>query len=146
VGMGKVSYSASEALAYGYLRPTDRIIMNRERLLSAAKASVLAMDKEGYVQPKPRDDIRLPGASMALPTANLMLYTMQKGGYVTDHDVTVTRHLVRIFSGGDIAPGTCVSEQHILDLEKEAFLSLCGEEKSQQRMEHMLTTGKPLRN
>ena len=145
VGMGKVSFSAVEARTHGYLLPTDTIVMNRESLLQRAKNEVLAMDMAGYEQPQPREDLKLPGPSL-MPAVKTMLWGMKKGGYITDHDEVVTLHLARIFTGGDIYPGSTVSEQHILDLEKEAFLSLCGEEKSQARMEHMLTTGKPLRN
>jgi len=145
VGMGKVSFSAVEARMHGYLLPSDTIVLNRESLLQRAKNEILAMDLAGYVQPKPKEDFKLPGNTL-MPAVKTMLWGMKNGGFITDHDEKVTLHLARIFTGGDIAPGQLVSEQHILDLEKEAFLSLCGEEKSQARMEHMLTTGKPLRN
>jgi len=145
VGMGKVSTSAMEARMHGFLLPTDTIVMNREGLLQQAKNEIIAMDLIGYQQPMPREDLKLPGASL-MPAVKTMLWGMKKGNYITEHDEVVTLHLARIFTGGDIYPGSTVSEQHLLDLEKEAFLSLCGEEKSQARMEHMLTTGKPLRN
>lgn len=144
IGMAKVSTSAGEARAMGFLRPSDKIVLDIDRLLGDAKQMALGLAKSGYV---PADErvVKLPGKS-GLAAIELFLYQMQEGGMATAHDVTVGKQLAKVLTGGDIPYGATRTERQLLDLEREAFLSLCGEEKSQARMQAMLTTGKPLRN
>jgi len=142
---GKVSTSAKDAQRLGYLRPTDRFTMNQDRLLYEAKHAALAMVADGYAVPRPRDDIKALG-ERAIAAAETQLYNMRSGAYISDHDELIARKLANVLAGGKVTPGTVVTEQYLLDLEREAFLSLCGERKSQERMQHMLATGKPLRN
>ena len=98
----------------------------------------------GY-EPPQQEKIRVVGAD-GKAVLNLGIYTMRQGGYISDHDVIIAQKLAHVLAGGDVNPNTYVTEQYLLDLEREAFLSLCGEPKSQERMHHMLTKGKPLRN
>jgi 3-hydroxyacyl-CoA dehydrogenase len=143
--MAKVATSGPEAVKLGYLRPTDTMTVNRDYLIEDAKKTVLAMNMEGYTTPRPRNDIRAAGKD-TLAMLKLALWTMHESGYITEHDVTVSTKIGHVLCGGDVLADTKVTEQYILDLEREAFLSLCGEPKTQARMEHMLNTGKPLRN
>ena len=145
IAFGRVSTSAKDAQRLGYLRPTDRFTMNQDRLLYEAKQVALAMVAEGYTASRPRDDIKVLG-ERAIATAETQLYNLKSGGYISDHDDLIARKLANVLAGGKVTPGTVVTEQYLLDLEREAFLSLCGERKSQERMQHMLRTGKPLRN
>ena len=116
-----------------------------DRLVADAKQVVIDLSKEGYVQPQPRSDILALGES-ALATLKLGLFMMKRGGYISDYDELIGKKLARIMCGGDLNHQTQVSEQYLLDLEREAFLSLCGERKTQERIGYMLKTGKPLRN
>ncbi len=145
IAMAKVSTSGPEAVKLGYLRPTDRLTVNRDYLIEDAKKTVLAMNLEGYRPPRPLEAIRVAGRD-TLAMIKLALWTMHESGYITDHDVTVSTKVAYVLCGGEVLPDTPVSEQYLLDLEREAFLSLCGHPKTQARMQHMLTTGKPLRN
>jgi 3-hydroxyacyl-CoA dehydrogenase len=145
VGMAKVSTSAKEAREMGFLRPWDRITIQRDFLIRDARETVLAMNREGYEAPRPRTDIALPGRS-AFPAFAYGLYTMKAAGQISEHDEKIGRKIARVLTGGDVPPGTMLSEQDLLDMEREAFLSLCGEEKTQARIQHMLMKGKPLRN
>jgi 3-hydroxyacyl-CoA dehydrogenase len=145
IAFGKVSTSAKDAQRLGYLRATDRITMDQDRLLYEAKQTALAMVAEGHTAARPSDDIKVLG-ERGIAAAETQLYNMRSGGYITDHDDLIARKLAGVLAGGNVTPGTAVSEQYLLDLEREAFLSLCGERKSQERMQHMLRTGKPLRN
>lgn len=146
VAMAKVSTSAKEAFALGYLREgMDRISINRDFLIHDAKKSVLAMAADGYRKPVRGAKVRMPGRG-AMAMFEYALYTMRVAGYISEYDAHIGSKLSTIFSGGDVAPGREVDEQHLLDLEKEAFLSLCGEEKTVERIQHMLMTNKPLRN
>ncbi|MBW2047824.1 MAG: 3-hydroxyacyl-CoA dehydrogenase [Deltaproteobacteria bacterium] len=145
IAMAKVSTSGPEAVKLGYLRPTDKMTVNRDYLIEDAKKTVLAMNMEGYVPPRPRDDIRVPGEN-TFAMIKLALWTMHESGYITDHDVTVSTKVGYVLCGGNVLADTRVTEQYLLDLEREAFLSLCGDPKTQARIQHMLTTGKPLRN
>jgi 3-hydroxyacyl-CoA dehydrogenase len=145
IALAKVSTSAFEAQSLRLLRPSDGVTMNRDRLLHDAKAESLALAESGYAPPLLRADIPAPGDAM-LATLKLAVYILQQGGYASDHDATVATHLATILCGGNITAGTPVSEQYLLDLEREHFLSLCGERKSQERIAHTLKTGKPLRN
>lgn len=145
IAMAKVSTSGQEAVKLGYLRPTDKMTVNRDYLIQDAKKTVLAMNIEGYVPPRPKNEIRVPGeATFAM--IKLALWTMHESGYITDHDVTVSTKVGYVLCGGNVLADTKVTEQYLLDLEREAFLSLCGDPNTQARIQHMLTTGKPLRN
>ncbi len=145
IGMGKVATSAQEAKAWGILRPSDAISMNGDRLIADAKQEVLNLSASGYVQPVERTDILALGES-AQSAMKLALHMMKRGGFISQHDEHIGKKLARVMSGGDLNHQTFVSEQYFLDLEREAFLSLCGERKTQERIAAMLKTGKPLRN
>lgn len=145
IAMAKASTSAAEARSLGLLSPADRITMNRERLLLDAKAQAAALAESGYIPPQPRTQIPAPGTA-ALAMLETGIYLMGEGGYASEHDQKVARWAAYILAGGRITPGTLVSEQYLLDLEREAFLSLCGERKTQERIAFTLKTGKPLRN
>jgi 3-hydroxyacyl-CoA dehydrogenase len=145
IGMARVSTSAIEARELGFLRDTDHITMNRDRLIEDAKQTALAMVREGYTPPRPRTDIAVPGQS-ALSAIKLAIHMMVKGRFISEYDGHVARKLAYVIAGGDLSHRTLVSEQYLLDLEREAFVSLCGERKTQERIQHMLKTGKPLRN
>ena len=127
------------------LRPSDNITMNRARLLADAKQQALRLAESGYAPPLPRTEIPAPGESV-LATLKLGVHWMREGEFISDHDAIIGRHLANVLCGGAITPGTPVSEQYLLDLELEAFLSLCGERKTQDRIASTLKTGKPLRN
>ncbi|PYI55847.1 3-hydroxyacyl-CoA dehydrogenase/enoyl-CoA hydratase family protein [Paenibacillus flagellatus] len=145
IGMAKVSGSAPDAVRLGLMRAVDRHVMNRDRQLFEARRTVLELDRDGYAPPGGDGTIRVVGRN-GRAVLELGAYTLKEGGYISDHDYTIARKLARVLSGGDVPGGTSVSERHLLDLEREAFLSLCGEPKTQARMQHMLATGKPLRN
>jgi 3-hydroxyacyl-CoA dehydrogenase len=145
IGMAKVATSAREAQQMGFLRSSDRIVMNRDRLIAEAKQTVLEMAREGYRPPKPRTDIPVLGNS-ALATMKMGLHLMRQSGYISEHDQKVGTKLAYILSGSDLSSKQKVSEQYLLDLEREAFLSLCSERKTLERIQHTLKTGKPLRN
>jgi 3-hydroxyacyl-CoA dehydrogenase len=145
LGMGKVATSAQEARAWGLLRDSDAISMNGDRLIADAKQEVLNLAAAGYVQPVERSDITALGES-AQAAMKLALHMMKQGGFISEHDELIGKKLARVMSGGDLNHKTLVSERYLLDLEREAFLSLCGERKTQERIAGMLKTGKPLRN
>ena len=146
IGMAKVSMSAKEASElYGFLRPTDQITLNKDNLIYDAKQTVLAMVKEGFKPLRPRTDIVVAGRE-ALATLRLGARNLKLGGYISEYDEFVADKLINVIGGGDVTPGTIVNEQRLLDLEKEAFLSLCGEQKTQDRIQYMLMNNKPLRN
>jgi 3-hydroxyacyl-CoA dehydrogenase len=145
IALAKVSTSGPEAVKLGYLRPTDKMTVNRDYLIQDAKNTVLAMNMEGYTPPKPLDEIRVPGEN-TLAMIKLAIWTLHEQGYATDHDVTVSTKVAHVLCGGNLLPDTKVSEQYLLDLEREAFLSLCGDPNTHARIQHMLNTGKPLRN
>jgi 3-hydroxyacyl-CoA dehydrogenase len=145
IAMAKVSTSAAEAKSLNLLTTDDGITLNRERLLLDAKAAAEALADSHYLPPLMRTDIPAAGESV-LATLKLGAYIMQQSGYASEHDVKVAGHVAHILCGGRVAPGTRVSEQYYLDLEREAFLSLCGERKTQERIAYTLSSGKPLRN
>jgi 3-hydroxyacyl-CoA dehydrogenase len=145
IALAKVSTSAAEARALNLLTTDDGITLNRERLLLDAKAAAEALGDAGYLPPAMRMDIPAAGESLRA-TLKLGAYMMQQSGYASDHDVKVASHVAHILCGGRVAPGTRVTEQYYLDLEREAFLSLCGERKTQERIAYTLSSGKPLRN
>lgn len=145
IGMGKVATSAQEARSWGILRDSDAISMNGDRLIADAKQEVLNLAAAGYIAPVPRTDITVMGES-AESAMKLALHMMKQGGFISDHDLLIGSKLAHIMAGGTINHKTQVSEQYLLDLEREAFVSLCGTRKTQERIAGMLKTGKPVRN
>lgn len=145
IARAKVSTSGKDARNLGFLRPQDKITVNQDHLLYDAKETVLAMAREGYSPLRPRDDIRVTGRT-GRAYLELIIYTMREGGYITDYDGHIARKLAYVLTGGDVALNTLVTEDYLLELEREAFVSLCGEKKTQDRMKHLLQTNKPLRN
>lgn len=145
IALAKVATSAEEARALGFLSADDTLSMNADRLIADAKKEVLALSATGYVQPQQRTDVLALGES-ALSTLKLGIHQMKRAGYISDHDAEIGTQLARILTGGDLNHPTRVSEQYLLDLEREAFLSLVSKRKTQERIAHMLKTGKPLRN
>jgi 3-hydroxyacyl-CoA dehydrogenase len=145
IATAKVATSAPEARALGFLSESDRISMNRERVLSDAKARALELFRAGYEPPVPRTDIPAPGESL-LAALKMGVHLMRQGEYITDYEVKLGGKIAEVLCGGKVTPGTPVSEQYILDLEREGFKSLCGEKKTQERIQHTLKTGKTLRN
>src|SRR2546423_3155722 len=145
IALAKVATSAEEARTLGFLSADDTISMNGHRLIADAKKEVRSLAASGYVQPQPRTDILALG-NAALATLKLGIPQMKRGGYISDHDSLIGEKLARILTGGDLNHQTRVSEQYLLDLEREAFLSLAGQRQTQERMAHTLKTGKPLRN
>lgn len=144
IGTAKVSTSGPEARGLGYLRKSDRIVANRDHLLYEAKKAVLELDQQGYRAPKPVS-IPVAGAE-GRAVLELGLYGMRLSGYASEYDTHIGRKLAFVLTGGNVPTGTPVTEKYLLDIEREAFLSLCGEKKSQERMQYILKTGKPLRN
>jgi 3-hydroxyacyl-CoA dehydrogenase len=144
IGMAKVATSAEEAREIGFLSQQDGITSNRDFLLSDAKARVLGMANAGFKPPRPTR-FRLPGPSAAA-TFDMMLYDMELNGQVSAHDRKIAKQLVRVLTGGETSTQVLLTEERLLELEAEAFLSLCGEEKTQDRLQHMIEKGKPLRN
>jgi 3-hydroxyacyl-CoA dehydrogenase len=145
IAMAKVSTSGPEAVTLGYLRATDKMTVNRDYLIEDAKKTILAMNMEGYRPPRPLEEIRVAGEN-TFAMIKLGLWSMHESGYITEHDVTVSTKVGYVLCGGSVLEYTKVSEQYLLDLEREAFLSLCGHPMTQARIQHMLQTGKPLRN
>src|SRR5579884_788531 len=144
IGMAKVSSSAEEARQFGFLSQGDHVSMNPNRLIGDAKALALSL-APNYAPPAPRNDIQLYGEK-GYSLLNLGAWTLRQGVYISDYDVVVAEKLSSFFYGRKPTGEQTVSEQHLLDLEREAFLSLCGQAKTQERMQYMLKTGKPLRN
>ncbi len=152
IAMAKVGTSAEEAREYGFLRRGDTISMNRDRLVGDAKEAALALVRLGYrpLAASPAEgaaatQIRVLGEQF-LSGAKVAIYLMLRGGYISEYDAHVARKLAHILAGGALSAPQLVSEQYVLDLEREAFVSLCGERKTQERIAHTLKTGKPLRN
>jgi 3-hydroxyacyl-CoA dehydrogenase len=145
IAKATVSMSAEEARGLNFLRDADSVTVNRDRLLTDAKLRARAIADAGYSAPVMRADIHAPGESV-LATLKLAVWSMREGQYISDHDVKVANWAAYALAGGKVTPGTQVSEQYLLDLEREAFLSLCGEKKTQERIAFTLKTGKPLRN
>jgi 3-hydroxyacyl-CoA dehydrogenase len=145
IATAKVATSAHEARGLGFLSDSDRISMNRERVLSDAKARALELVRAGYEPPVPRTDIPAPGENL-LAALKMGVYMMRQGDFITDYEVKLGGKIAEVLCGGNVTPGTPVSEQYILDLEREGFKSLCGEKKTQERIQFTLKTGKTLRN
>ena len=146
IGQAKVSTSAEEAFDLGILRQgIDAISLNKNRLIADAKRSAIELADAGYVKPIQRKDVRVlgrGGLGMVYAGAN----TMFSGHYISEHDKLISEKLGYVLCGGDLSAPTLVSEQYLLDLERQVFLSLCGEKKTLERIQSILTTGKPLRN
>jgi 3-hydroxyacyl-CoA dehydrogenase len=145
VGMGKVATSAHEAQEMGFLRTNDRVTANRHRLLHDAKSLVLALDEAGYRPTPLRTDIRVAGEP-GLAALRVGLDQMERAGYISAHDKVVGDALAWVLCGGEVSASSRVSEEYLLELEREAFMRLCSEPKTLERMEYILKTGKPLRN
>ncbi len=145
IATAKVATSANEIKQLGYLRPQDNITLNRNRLIADAKQQVIKIDEAGYTQPIKRKDIKVQGKTgLALFEAGIL--GMKFGNYISDHDVKIAQKLSWVMNGGDLSYPSMVSEQYLLDLEREAFLSLTGEPKTLERIQSILFKGKPLRN
>jgi 3-hydroxyacyl-CoA dehydrogenase len=144
IGMAKVATSGEEARDRKFLRPSDKVEINRDQQLWTAKRMAIAMSEEGYAPPLPKK-LNLPGRE-GLATLEMMLHNMKLTHWISSHDEKIAGHLGRILTGGDTTINDPVDEQTILDLEREAFLSLCGEPKTQDRISYMLVNNKPLRN
>ncbi|ALM07394.1 3-hydroxyacyl-CoA dehydrogenase [Sediminicola sp. YIK13] len=146
IGMAKVSTSAYEAFDMGILQKgKDVVVVNKDRQLAIAKAHAKLMAEAGYTQPPKRTDVKVLG-KQALGMFLVGTDAMQVGKYISEHDKKIANKLAYVMAGGDLSEATLVSEQYLLDLEREAFLSLCTERKTLERIQHMLKTGKPLRN
>lgn len=144
IGMAKVSTSAHNAKKLGYFRSSDRVVANQDYLIYEAKQSALRLVQSGYAAAQ-TEKIRVVGAD-GKAVLKLGALAMKQSGYISDHDLLIANKLAHVMAGGDLPAGTLVTEQYMLDLEREAFLSLCGERKTQERMQYMLSKGKALRN
>ena len=144
IGFAKVSTSAEDARQLGFLTPSDRISMNPNRLIDDAKAFALSLARD-YKPGSPRTDIKV-GGDAAFAMMKLGAWSAHQGKFITDYDLVIAGKLAHVLSGGRVTGEPLVSEQYLLDLEREAFLSLCGEPKTIERIKHTLKTGKPLRN
>jgi 3-hydroxyacyl-CoA dehydrogenase len=144
IGFARTSSSAAEARQIGYLRGSDGISMNPERLIDDAKQAALAL-VPGYAPGAPRQDIAVSGEE-GYALMKMGVWMAREGGYISDYDAVIGEKLAGVLSGGRLRGTPRVSEQHLLDREREAFLSLCGRPETQARIQHMLKTGKPLRN
>lgn len=144
IAMAKASTSGHDAVKLGLLRPQDRVIARQDMRIAEAKRAVLELDRAGYT-PQPEERIPVAGRE-GVAVLKMGVQMMRLSGMISEHDALIGGKLAHVLAGGDVKPGAEVSEQYLLDLECEAFLSLCGERKTQERMSHMLATGKPLRN
>jgi 3-hydroxyacyl-CoA dehydrogenase len=145
IAMAKVSTSVEEARENGFLRPSDGVTLNRDHLIQDAKDEVLHQAKMGFKRAQRRTDVRVGGdATAAVLVAGVQ--GLVRSGYASEYDLKIATKLAHVLTGGHVATGTKVSEQYLLDLEREAFLSLVADPKTQERIQHMLTTNKPLRN
>jgi 3-hydroxyacyl-CoA dehydrogenase len=145
MAFAKVSTSAADAIRLGYLRETDSITMNRDLLIADAKDRALLMAREGYRPPARESAIPVGGVPLKA-ALDLGIHLALRAGSISAHDALVARKLAWVLSGGSLPHRTLVSEDHLLSLEREAFLSLCGERKTLDRIQHTLKTGNPLRN
>jgi 3-hydroxyacyl-CoA dehydrogenase len=145
IATGKVATSAHEARGLGFLSAPDGITMHRDRVLADAKTRALELLHAGYEPPLPRTDIPAPGENI-LAALRLGVHILRQGGYISDHEVKIAGKVAEVLCGGKVTSGTPVSEPYLLDLEREAFKSLCGEKKTQERIQYTLKTGKTLRN
>ncbi|MFD0697064.1 3-hydroxyacyl-CoA dehydrogenase/enoyl-CoA hydratase family protein [Paenibacillus sp. GCM10027628] len=144
IAMAKVSTSGHDTKRLGYMRAQDTVVINSDHRIYEAKQAVLRMEQAGY-EPQPQEKFRVVGEN-GKAVMQIAAYTMRQGGFISDHDQLIANKLAHVLAGGNVPAGTLVTEQYMLDLEREAFLSLCGEPKTQQRMQYMLSKGKALRN
>ena len=144
IAMAKVSTGADDARRLRYLLPTDGISLNRDHLLYHARQRALGMARAGYRKPRPR--MLAAAGHDAAKTIGMQIWSMQEGGYASEHDALIGKKLAHVLCGGELSEPAWVDPWYFLDLEREAFLSLLGEQKTRDRMTHMLQTGKPLRN
>lgn len=146
VGQAKVATSAFDAYKLGILRKGfDNVVMNQSRRIAEAKKSVIELFDDGYVRPKEKTDIKVLGR-IGLGMLYTGIHSMFLGNYITEYDVSIAKKLAYVMCGGDLSEATLVNEQYLLDLEREAFLSLCGEKKTLERLQSVIKTGKPVRN
>jgi 3-hydroxyacyl-CoA dehydrogenase len=145
IGFAKVSSSASEARDLGFLAPTDRIVLNSDHLLAVAKQEVLHLTQSGYRPPITQGNVYAAGRDM-LANLQIEVYSLQIGGFISAHDAKIANKLAYVLCGGDLSAPAWMDEQHFLNLEREAVVSLAGEKKTQERIWYMLQNGKPLRN
>lgn len=145
IATAKVSTSAHEAFDLGFLRRGDEVVVNSNRVIAQAKAAAIELAEDGYTMPVQKTNIKVHGKG-ALGMFMTGVHAMKEGRYISDHDLKIANKLAYIMCGGDLSAPTEVSEQYLLDLEREAFLSLTGERKTLERIQSILTTGKPLRN
>jgi 3-hydroxyacyl-CoA dehydrogenase len=145
IATAKVATSCQEAKEMGILRAQDQVSMNRDRQILDAKAAVIELADAGYTMPQPAKNIKVQGKTgLALFAAGVN--GMRMGNYISEHDVKIAMKIANVMCGGDLSYPQEVSEQYLLDLEREAFVSLCGEKKTLERIQSILTGGKPLRN
>jgi 3-hydroxyacyl-CoA dehydrogenase len=144
LALGKVSESAQQARTMGFLGAADRIVLNKDHLLAEAKREVLHLAAGGY-GPLPPQKVWAAGRD-ALAALRMMVFTLLDGGYATQHDACIANQIAYVLCGGDLSEPGWVPEQYILDLEREAFVALCHEPRTHERIAHMLQFGKPLRN
>ena len=142
--MAAVSMSAAQAMGNGFLGQADRIVFNRDNLIGEAKKEVLKMVDDGYVPPTKQPLIVMGNAGQGM--VNAEIFNMLNGKFISDHDAFLAKRIAYVMSGGDVNVGSAVDEDTILKLEREAFVDFCKEEKTIARIDHMLKTGKPLRN
>jgi 3-hydroxyacyl-CoA dehydrogenase len=144
IAMAKVSGSAAELFDMGYLRHGDAFTMDMDDLIEDARQKALAL-AVNHRAPAPAGELRAPGRSVAA-SIRTQLWNLVQGGFISEHDARVGAAVAGVITGGDVPAGALITEQHLLDLEREAFLGLCGERKTLERIQHMLKKGKPLRN
>ena len=144
IALAKIATSAEEAKIFGYFRRNDGVSFDRARITTEAKARAIGLAEAGYHPPIPRA-YTLPGES-GIATLKMMVSTLVAGGYASEHDAKIAVKLAEVLCGGKGGASREVTEEQILELEREAFVSLCGESKSQERMQYMLMNNKPLRN
>jgi 3-hydroxyacyl-CoA dehydrogenase len=145
IGAAKVSSSAAEARSLGFLSPADRIVMNRDHLLAEAKEEAIELAAHGYTPPVREKSCYAVGRDV-LAALKAGIYVLQQGAYMSEYDAFISRKLASILCGGDLSSGQWVDEQFLLDREREVFVALCSEPKTLERIQYMLSTGKPLRN
>jgi 3-hydroxyacyl-CoA dehydrogenase len=145
IGAAKVSISAAEARSLGFLSPADRIVMNRDHLLAEAKREALALAADGYAPPVREKNCYAAGRDV-LATLKAGIYVLQQGAYMSEYDAFISASVASVLCGGDLSSGQWVDEQYLLEREREVFVALCSQPKTLERIQFMLSTGKPLRN
>jgi 3-hydroxyacyl-CoA dehydrogenase len=144
ITMAKVTGAAREAFEFGYMDDSDSITMNIDNLIYDAKQKVISLSTN-YIPSKPKVGLKAPGKDV-FATIKTMLWTMQRGNYISEYDAHIGEMVAYVMTGGDVNPGTLITEEYLVELEREAFLKLCGDKKTQERIQYMLKTNKPFRN